>query len=283
MEGRMIQRKSLNDPDGSIAFPGGEGTHVRVGAMAVGRAILQPGWRWSKDVQPNVGTASCEVHHVHIVLRGSFAARMDGGEEVVFVAGDVCDIPPGHDAWVVGDEVAEILELAGNPAEFGTPGLHTGTVVTMLMTDIVGSTDLAERMGDPAWRQVLERHNRIVRSQFDRFRGTEIATTGDGFLATFSSALGALHAARAISAEVRTSGVEVRIGVHTGEVEATHGDVQGLAVHAVSRIMAIGGASEVVVSDVTRALSGGGRFAFDPLGEHRLKGIAAPLELFRLL
>ena len=278
----MIQRKSLNQPDGSIAFPRGEGTHARVGAITVGRAMLQPGWRWSVDVQPNVGTASCEVHHFHIVISGSFAVRMDDGQEAEFVAGDVCDIPPGHDAWVVGDEVAEILDIAGNVAEFGTPALHTGTVVTLLMTDIVGSTDHADRVGDPAWRQVLERHNWIVRAQLDRYRGIEIATTGDGFLATFSSALAALHAARAITAEVLACGVQVRIGVHTGEVEAAHGDVKGLAVHATSRMMAVGGASEVVVSDVARALSAGGPFDFDPLGEHQLKGIAAPLELFRL-
>ncbi len=278
----MIERKSLNDPDGSIAFPRGEGAFARVGAMSVGRALLQPGWRWSEDVQPNVGTPSCEVHHFHVVLRGSFAVRMDDGEEAVFVAGDVCDIPPGHDAWVVGTEVAEILDIAGNVEEFGTPALHTGTVVTLLMTDIVGSTELADRVGDTAWGQILERHNRIVRAQLDRFRGTEIATTGDGFLATFSSALAALHAARAISDAVRACGVEVRIGVHTGEAEVAYGDVKGLAVHATSRIMAVGGASEVVVSDVTRALGSGGPFGFDALGEHRLKGIAAPLALFLL-
>ena len=146
----MIERKSLNDPDGSIAFRRGDGGFARVGALTVGRARLQPGWRWSEDVQPNVGTPTCQVHHVHVVLRGSFAIRMDDGEEAVFVAGDVCDIPPGHDAWVVGDEVAEILDIAGNVEEFGTPALHTGTVVTLLMTDIVGSTELADRVGDTA-------------------------------------------------------------------------------------------------------------------------------------
>jgi class 3 adenylate cyclase len=278
----MIERKSLNDPDGSIAFSKGEGSYARVGTITVGRAILQPGWRWSVDVQPNVGTPSCQVHHLHIVLRGSFAVRMNDGAEVVFVAGDVCDVPPGHDSWVVGDEAAEILDIAGNVEEFGTPALHTGTVVTLLMTDIVGSTELADRVGDPTWRQTLELHNRIVRAQFDRFRGMEIATTGDGFLATFTSALGALHAARAISAAVLECGIKVRIGVHTGEVEVANGDVKGLAVHATSRIMAVGGASEVVVSDVTRVLGLGGPFRFDALGEHQLKGIAAPLELFRL-
>jgi class 3 adenylate cyclase len=150
------------------------------------------------------------------------------------------------------------------------------------MTDIVGSTELAERLGDSAWRQVLERHNRIVRAQLDRFRGTEIDTTGDGFLATFSSALAALHAASAIRGAVRPAGVEVRVGVHTGEVELAYGDVKGLAVHATARVMAVGGASEVVVSGVTRALGAGGPFSFEGLGEHRLKGIAAPMELFRL-
>ena len=96
------------------------------------------------------------------------------------------------------------------------------------------------------------------------------------------SALAALHASRAIRDALKASGIEVRIGVHTGEVELAHGDVKGLAVHATSRVMAAAGASEVVVTGVTRALCLGGPFAFDVLGERQLKGIAAPQELFRL-
>ena len=248
----------------------------------MGRAILQPGWRWSVDVQPNVGTPSCQAHHFHIVLRGSFAARMDDGEEAVFTVGDICDIPPGHDAWVVGDEVAEILDIAGNVEEFGTPALHTGTVVTLLMTDIVGSTELAEPGGT----------RRGARSWSGTTASCARSWTGSGARRSTRPATGSSRRSRARSPRsmprARSAtpcgacGVEVRIGVHTGEVELAYGDVKGLAVHAAARVMAFGGASEVIVSGVTRALGGGGPFAFEALGEHQLKGIAAPMDLYRL-
>src|SRR3954468_8194452 len=190
--GDRIRRASLLQPDRTQRFEHGSGEVVRVGELSVGRARLEPGWRWSADVQPLVGTASCEQHHMHIVLAGTFEVRMDDGETPRFSAGDVCDIPPGHDAWVVGDTAVDLLDISGNVETFGLPPSRSTAVLTMLMTDIVSSTETAERVGGAAWRQLLERHHRLVRSQLERFGGIEVDTTGDGFLATFASASAAV-------------------------------------------------------------------------------------------
>jgi class 3 adenylate cyclase len=275
-----IQRRTLREPDRALAYEHGSGEVVRIGELSVGRARLEPGWRWSVDIQPLVGTASCQLHHVHVVLAGSFAARLDDGETVQFIAGDVCDIPPGHDAWVVGDETVDLLDISGNVDTFGIPPATSTAVLTMLMTDIVASTETAERLGGAAWRQVLERHHRLVRSQLDRFAGTEVDTTGDGFLATFASASSAVACARAVRDTVASADLRVRIGLHTGEVELTRDGLRGVAVHATARVMATAGASEIVVSGVTRALATGAAATFRPLGRRELKGIAEPVDLF---
>ena len=275
-----ILRASLRQPDRSLTYAHGGGGTVRVGELSVGRARLEPGWRWSADIQPLVGTPSCQLHHVHVVLAGRFAVRLDDGEEATFSEGDVCDIPPGHDAWVVGDEPVDVLDVSGNVEAFGMPPAVVTTVTTMLMTDIVGSTATAERLGDAAWRQLLERHNRIIRTQLERYGGTESDTTGDGFLATFASASSAIACARAIRDALAGAALEVRIGLHTGEVELRHGDLRGVAVHATSRVMAAARGSGIVVSDVTRSITPGSAFRFRSIGPHELKGIGRPLELF---
>jgi class 3 adenylate cyclase len=278
-----IERKSLRDPDELREFELGTGELVRVGAQAIARAALEPGWRWSTHMGPVMGTPSCPVHHVQVLLSGRFAVRMDDGEEVELAPDDVFDIPPGHDAWVLGDEPVVLLDVSGNTDVMGVPQGYERVVTTLLMTDIVDSTRLASLTGDAAWKQVLADHNRLVRRQLDRFRGTEVNTTGDGFLATFDSAAGALRCAAAIRDTVGAAGVEVRIGVHTGEVELLPSDIGGIAVHAVARIMALAGPSEVLASSTTVALADGAGLAFEDRGRHELKGLDRPLELHRLL
>lgn len=255
---------------------------VRLGPIAIGRATLQPGWRWSRDIKPIVGTAWCEAHHLQVMLQGRLGVEMDDGERGEYGPGEVFEIPPGHDTWVVGDEPAVLLDVFGNSADFGLPAPQTLVVATMLMTDIVGSTALAARIGDAAWRQRLEAHNRVVRSAIARFHGREIDTTGDGFLAVFDSAAAGLRAAMSIRDDVADLGLEVRIGVHTGEVETSEGDVRGIAVHATARIMAAAGPQEILTSGVTRAIAGGPELAFADRGARELKGLPAPVELFEV-
>lgn len=277
-----IQKKSLDRPDETRRFPRGIGELTRVGSLTLGRAILQPGWRWSVDVKPLTGTPSCQIHHLQMLQSGQLRVRMDDGESDDFFANEVFEVPPGHDAWVVGDQPVVVLDLYGNVGDFALASGHDRVVTTLLMSDIVDSTVTARRLGDARWKQLLAEHNRIIRGLLERFRGREVNTTGDGFLATFASAAAALRCAAAIRAEVSTLGIHVRIGVHTGEIELLPNDVGGVAVHAAARIMALGGPSEVLVSAVTRALAEGSGLRFEERGRHQLKGLDLPMELFAL-
>jgi class 3 adenylate cyclase len=216
------------------------------------------------------------------MLQGRFHVEMDDGEVAEFGPGDVMNIPPGHDVWVVGDQPVVVVDVLGNIGALGVPGEHERIVTTLLMSDIVDSTVTATRLGDAAWKQVLAEHNRLVRAQLDRFRGREVNTTGDGFLAMFGSAAGALRSAMAMRDAVQGLGIELRIGVHTGEVDVLPNDIGGVAVNASARIMALGGASEIIVSSVTRGLVEGSDLRFEERGHHQVKGLERPIEVFLL-
>ena len=278
----VIRRRNFNDPDGLREFPLLKVQLAQIGSNTIGRGVVQPGWHWAEHLGPAMRAESCPVHHVQVLLSGRFAVRMDDGEEVEFQPGDVMDVPPGHDAWVVGDEPAVLLDFAGNIDTLGLPREHERIVTTLLMTDIVDSTPTAHRLGDAAWKQVLSDHNRLVRAQLLRFGGSEVNTTGDGFLATFRSAVAGLRCAAAIIDAARDSAIAVRIGVHTGEVEPMGSDIGGVAVHAAARIMALAGASEVFASAMTVGLADGSGLAFESQGTKELKGLDRPIEVFRL-
>jgi class 3 adenylate cyclase len=156
-------------------------------------------------------------------------------------------------------------------------------VTTLLMSDIVDSTATAGRLGDAAWKQLLGEHNRLIRARFDRYLGQEVTTTGDGFLAMFASALGAIRCAASIRDAMAAIGMPVRIGVHTGEVELLPGDIGGLAVHAAARVMAVGGSSEVIISSTARSLIDSDGLRFDSRGVQQFKGLPNPLEVYALV
>jgi class 3 adenylate cyclase len=277
-----IRKKSLGQPDARNDLPLTELSIVRIGSLVLGYGVVQPGFRWSTHMGPSAGTASCQVHHVQVFLSGRFAARMDDGEEVEFGPMDVGDIPPGHDAWVIGDEPVHVLDFAGNADAIGMPREHERIVTTLLMTDIVDSTATASRLGDGPWRRLLTEHNGLVRAELRRFGGSEVNTTGDGFLATFRSAVAALRCAAAVIESLDGSGIEIRAGVHTGEVEIMGDDIGGVSVHAVARIMALAGASEVFVSSGTVGLADGSGLAFEEQGRREVKGLDRPIEVHRL-
>jgi len=155
--------------------------------------------------------------------------------------------------------------------------------MTLLMTDIVDSTGTANRLGDGVWKQVLSDHNRLVRTQLVRFGGSEVNTTGDGFLATFRSAVAGLRCAGAIVDALAETGVEARIGIHTGEVEPMGRDIGGVAVHVAARLMALAGASEVFASAVTVGLADGSGLDFEDKGRRKVKGIDRSIEAYRLV
>jgi len=274
--------KNLATPDESLSFPKGSASTVRVGDLVVGRLEQQPGWRWSEQVKPIAGTESCQFHHIGVAISGAAMIRMDDGTELLVKAGDVFDIPPGHDQWVVGDQPAVSI-IWGGWRGWGKQPVGERILTTMLMTDIAGSTDLASRIGDAAWDQLLDRHNARVRDVLERYRGTEIDTTGDGFLTMFDGSARAVQAAVDMRAAVRDVGLEIRAGIHTGEVEVVPGNIRGLAVHETARIMALGSAGEILVSSTTRELSAGSGFTFESRGTHQLKGVPMPRDVYALI
>jgi len=153
-------------------------------------------------------------------------------------------------------------------------------LATVLFTDICDSTKRAAELGDSAWRQLLEQHDRLVRRALERHRGREIKRTGDGFLATFDGPARALRCASSISAAVRSLGIEVRAGLHTGEVEVMNGDIGGLAVHIGARVMSAAGPSEVLVSSTVKDLVVGSGIEFEERGMRELKGVPGEWRLF---
>ncbi len=146
-------------------------------------------------------------------------------------------------------------------------------LATVLFTDIVGSTERAAGLGDRRWRELVERHHSTVRTLLARYRGTEIDTAGDGFFATFEGPARAVRCAMAITEAVRPLGIEVRAGLHTGEVERVGGKVAGLAVNIGARVAALGAPSEVLVSQTVKDLMVGSDLAFADRGSHELKGV----------
>jgi YVTN family beta-propeller protein len=156
-------------------------------------------------------------------------------------------------------------------------------LATVLFTDIVGSTDLAAKIGDTRWRHLLASHNAQVRAQLKKFGGREVDTAGDGFLCSFEQPAQAVRAADAILTEVARLGVQLRAGIHTGECEMVGRKIGGIAVHIAARVMAAAGAGQVLVSGTVRDLVAGSQLEFADAGTHELKGVPGEWHLFSLV
>jgi class 3 adenylate cyclase len=179
------------------------------------------------------------------------------------------------DADTVLDEIEEFAT--------GARGFDAERVLTTIVfTDIVESTQHAAALGDRRWHDMLDNHDRIVRSELQRFRGREVNTAGDGFVATFTSPSVALDCAKAIIEAVRSLGIEIRAGVHAGEVEVRGADIAGMAVHIAARVAALSGPSEVLVSSTVREIVTGSRRSFAEHGEYELKGVPGRWRIYAL-
>jgi class 3 adenylate cyclase len=278
-----LLRKRLDKPDEVRTFTHGRVEIFEIGDNIVGRTVYEPGWRWSEDVKPIAGTDLCMYHHLGYCLGGLLHVVLEDGTSLEIGAEEAFEIPPAHDAWVIGDEPWITVDFAGMRS-FARPVVGTGERIlsTILFTDIVDSTAMAVRVGDAAWRELLSRHNERGRFELDRFRGREIDTTGDGFLALFDSSERAVRAAAGICTGASGLGIEIRAGIHTGEVELVPGNVRGVAVHMAARVMALAAPSEVLVSGTTYELLAGSSLAFEDRGLHELKGISGARRIYAL-
>jgi len=243
-----------------------------------GRAHL--GWLLEIDVRPVARTLQLPTLVVHrtddALIRvelGRALAREIPGARYVELGGD------GHPPWI-GDTAALVAEIQQFLTGSRVRVEAERVLATVLFTDIVGSTERAVALGDRAWRDLLERHHTVVRQEIERYRGREIDSSGDGFLATFDGPARAIRCAKGIRDAVRSLGIEIRAGVHTGECERVDDKLAGVAVHTGARVMTKAGPGEVLVSSTVKDLVAGSGLDFREHGTHTLKGVPGEWRLF---
>ncbi len=274
------------------ALPSNAGDAVAIRRMATLLALTQgPGaavaeTRMLREVNfrellPSIRVPTLVLHRtddpVEPVQSGRYLAE--------HIEGATFEELPGNDTlpWVgesdaVLDAIERFLVGSGGPARQPSPR----ALATVLFTDVVDSTAHATQLGDTEYRRLLEQHHRSIRRELARHSGVEVDTAGDGFFATFDGPAGAVRCALAIRDAVRDLGIEVRAGVHTGEVETIGGKVGGIGVHIGARVSAAAGPSEVLVSSTVRDLVAGSGLTFEDAGEHELKGVPDRWHLYRV-
>ena len=223
-----------------------------------------------RDILPTIGVPTLVLHRRgdRVVNRRAaewMAAQIPGAEYVELPGRD--HLPWAGDADAVIDEIREFLT-----------GVRVGpetdrVLATVMFTDVVGSTERVVALGDRKWKDTLEIHDRTVRQQLDVFRGHEINTMGDGFLATFDGPARAIQCSRAIREAAADLGLRERVGLHTGEIEVRGEDIGGVAVHIGQRVSALAQPSEILVSSTVKDLVAGSGTQFEDRGEHQLKGV----------
>jgi class 3 adenylate cyclase len=249
-------------------------------ARAVSRIVIQGDVREALArisaptlILHRVGSTFIPVGHGHYLaehIAGSRFVELAGADMLYWVG----------DAAPMLDEIEEFITgvRGGSEAE--------RVLATIVFTDIVGSTERAAALGDGRWRDLLDNHDTVVRHELQRFGGREVNTAGDGFVATFASPSAALACADEIVDAVRVLGIEVRVGIHAGEVEvrgALKNDVAGMAVHIGARVAALAGPGEVLVSSTVRDIVTGSRRRFVERGEYELKGVPDRWRLYSLV
>jgi pimeloyl-ACP methyl ester carboxylesterase len=230
-----------------------------------------------RGVLPSIRVPTLVLHRVgnrHLrVGHGRYLAEHIPGARYVELPGDDHVFHVGETEPMLG-EIEEFLTGIRSTPE------PDRLLATVLFTDIVGSTGHAARLGDRAWRALLDTHNGIVRRELERHRGREVKTVGDGFLATFDGPARAIRCARAVHGGVRPLGIELRAGLHTGECELMGDDVGGIAVHIGARVAARAAAGEVLVSSTVKDLVAGSGLRFADRGAHQLHGVPGEWRLF---
>ena len=232
-----------------------------------------------RDVLPAIRVPTLVLHHsndpiIPVDMGGRPIARAIPDARLVELPGRnlYLFVEPG---WRRAfEEISEFLTGTRTPVE------EDRVLATVLFTDIVDSTRRAAEMGDAAWRALLDAHDAVVRAQLSRFRGREVSTAGDSFLATFDGPQRAIKCALAIRDALRPLGVEIRAGLHTGECEVRGEDVGGIAVHIGARVSSLAGVGEILVSGTLRDLVVGSGLSFEDRGARQLKGVPGEWRLY---
>jgi class 3 adenylate cyclase len=211
----------------------------------------------------------------HVEAGRDVARRIPGARFLELAGGD--DAPWAGDQDAVLDAVEEFFTGARHGP------LIDRSLATVLFTDVVGSTARAAELGDVPWMDLLEEHHHRVRAELEVHSGVEVDSAGDGFLATFDGPARGVRCAQAIAAAVRPLGIEIRAGLHTGEVERAGDNIRGIAVHIGARVGALAGPSEVLVSSTVKELVAGSGLLFEDRGEHELKGAPDRWRLYRVV
>jgi len=269
---------SLADEPGMVEWFGR--LQVQSATPAVAESFMRMAFEIDvRDVVPSINVPTLILHRTgdrvcHVENARYLAARIPGSRYVELPGED-------HVAWADGDEfLAEIREFLTGVREAAEP---ERVLATVLFTDIVGSTERARELGDRRWRDLLEAHHEAVRRELARFRGREIDTAGDGFLAAFDGPARAIRCGRAVVDSVAALGLQVRAGVHTGECEVLGEKLAGLAVHIGARVAARAGPGEVLVSSTVRDLVAGSGIEFADRGVAELKGVDGGRALFAVV
>ncbi len=232
-----------------------------------------------RDILPSIRVPTLVLHRtdntfVRIEHGRYLAEHIPGARYVEIPGNDYFAFLGNTDVFL--DEIARFVKgLSPAPEE-------DRVLATVLFTDIVGSTQRASDLGDRRWAELLGTHHTVVRRELERFRGQEIDTAGDGFFATFDGPARAVRCALAVREALRKLGLEIRAGLHTGEVELVNGATRGLAVHIGQRVLAEAGAGEVLVSSTVKDLVAGSGIEFEDRGEHQLKGVPEARHLFAI-
>jgi class 3 adenylate cyclase len=272
--------KNLGTPDETVELPGITQVQVDLGDLTVGRVVQEPGWRWSTHIRPEVGGDWCQARHVGVVLSGRYGVVFEDGTTLEFGPDDVYEVPPGHDGYTIGHEPCVLLEWSGLRAFTGYRAGGNRALATLLFTGIADSAAVAKRQGDAAWRETLSVHFEAARSELERFHGREVKTTGDGLLAAFDGPAQALSCAAAIRRASARENLQIRAGVHVGEVEFVGEDVRGSAVHETGRIMEQAEADETLLSETTHALAMASGLTFEDRGTTTLADLPGEWRLF---
>ena len=251
----------------------------RVGASPAAAAALM---RMNSEIDITGILSSVRVPTLVIHRTGDLAVNIEGGRQLAqgIPNARLVELPGEDHLPYVGDIDAIIDQIAEFLTGAKPSSSSERTLATVLLTDIVESTKQAEKLGDLRWRDLLDAHNSIIRRELARFRGKEIKLLGDGFLAIFDGPARAINCSLAVIDAVKRLGIEIRAGLHTGEVELAEDDVRGIAVHIAARVGALAAPSECLVTRTIRDLVAGADIKFDERGTQALKGFAEPVALF---